>query len=144
MMMTRFARFSPAAGLVALMAALVPASAQPQNETSRLVTETGGETGKGIYLRHCAVCHGLEGYGNGPLAAAMAIAPSDLTRVSAKHDGEFPSAKLADVIRNGGRVLGHGSTAMPAWGLYFAVKRKPEVARARINALVSYIESIQK
>lgn len=102
------------------------------------------ELGKDAYLSHCAVCHGLEGYGNGPLADAMKIAPSDLTRIAAKHGGEFPAAKVGDVIRNGGGVLGHGSPAMPAWGLYFAEKRKPEVARDRINALIAYIESIQE
>lgn len=102
------------------------------------------ETGKEMYLRHCAICHGVEGYGNGPLAEAMIITPSDLTGIAAKHGDTFPTAKVADVIRTGGGVLGHGSTAMPAWGLYFAVKRHPEVARARIDALVGYIESIQK
>jgi len=102
------------------------------------------ETGKELYMGYCAVCHGVEGYGNGPLAEAMILAPSNLTTVSARHNGTFPRDKVADVVRTGGAVLGHGSTAMPAWGLYFAVKRQPEVARARINALVDYIESIQE
>lgn len=102
------------------------------------------ESGQDSYFRHCAVCHGLEGYGNGPLAEAMKIAPSDLTLLSAKHDGTFPAAKIADIIRNGGGVLGHGSPTMPAWGLYFAEKGKPEVARERVKALVDYIASIQK
>ena len=101
------------------------------------------ETGKDIYQRHCAVCHGLQGYGNGPLADAMKIAPSDLTGIAAKHGGEFPAAKVSDVIRNGGGVLGHGSPAMPAWGLYFSEKRQPEVVRQRVNALVDYIASLQ-
>ncbi len=101
------------------------------------------ESGQDAYLRHCAVCHGLEGYGNGPLADAMKIAPSDLTRLASKHGGEFPAAKVSDVIRNGGAVLGHGSPTMPAWGLYFAEKRKPEVLRARVKALVDYLASIQ-
>ncbi len=87
---------------------------------------------------------GVDASGNGPLAAAMQIAPADLTRITVEHDGTFPSAKIADIIRNGGGVLGHGSTAMLAWGTYFAEKGKPEVARARIKALVDYIESIQQ
>jgi mono/diheme cytochrome c family protein len=105
--------------------------------------EAEAESGKDLYLRHCAVCHGLEGTGNGPLADAMKIAPSDLTRVAAEHGDEFPSAKVSDVIRNGGGVLGHGSPAMPAWGLYFSEKRRPEFARERVKALVEYIGSIQ-
>jgi mono/diheme cytochrome c family protein len=102
------------------------------------------ESGKDAYLRHCALCHGVDASGSGPLAAAMQIAPSDLTRIAVEHGGTFPSAKVADVIRNGGGVLGHGSTAMLAWGNYFAERGQPEVARGRIKALVAYIESIQQ
>jgi mono/diheme cytochrome c family protein len=122
---------------VAALAVLAAGAARAQ-ETDETV-----ETGQEAYLRHCAVCHGLEGFGNGPLAEAMKIGPSDLTRIAEKHGGEFPSAKVSDVIRNGGGVLGHGSPTMPAWGLYFAEKRKPDVARARIKALVDYIEGLQ-
>lgn len=131
--MRRAARAVAIAGL----AVLVSGAAHAQETDERV------ETGQNAYLRHCAVCHGLEGFGNGPLADAMKIAPSDLTRIADKHGGEFPSAKVSDVIRNGGGVLGHGSPTMPAWGSYFAEKRRPEVARARIKALVDYIASIQ-
>jgi mono/diheme cytochrome c family protein len=121
-------------GCFALAAGMAPARAQDDDTV---------DSGKDAYLRHCAVCHGLEGYGNGPLAEAMKIEPSDLTRLAVKHGGDFPAAKVSDVIRNGGAVLGHGSPTMPAWGLYFAEKRKPEVLRARVKALVDYLESIQ-
>lgn len=125
----------PLAALVLAAVALASGPARAQDDPL---------TGKDAFLRHCAVCHGLEGYGNGPLAGAMKIAPTDLTRLATTHDGTFPAAKIADVIRNGGAVLGHGSTAMPAWGTYFAERGKPQVARDRIKALVSYLESIQK
>jgi len=116
--------------------AAIPAQAQSEDDAV--------ESGQDAYLRHCAVCHGVEGYGNGPLADAMKIGPTDLTTIAAQHDGAFPAAKVSDVIRNGGGVLGHGTPAMPAWGLYFAEKGKPEVARARVKALVDYVASIQK
>ncbi len=132
-------RFRMLLGLAVLVAAAAPAWSQTDDEGA-----TGPESGKEIYRRHCALCHGLDATGNGPLAAALQMAPTDLTRISVEHDDEFPSAKVADVIRNGGGVLGHGSTAMLAWGFYFSEKRKPEVARARINALVDYIKSIQQ
>lgn len=129
-------------GIVALAASLALLSG-PSGAAEESAA-TPAELGKDAYMSHCAVCHGLEGYGNGPLADAMKIAPSDLTRLAAKHDGKFPSDKVADVIRNGGGVLGHGKPGMPAWGLYFAEKGKPEVARERIRALVAYIEDIQE
>lgn len=99
--------------------------------------------GRALYQDHCAVCHGLDGQGQGPLTAAMKIIPADLTRISNKHGGTFPKAKIADVIRNGGNVLGHGSSAMLPWGVYFSERRKPEVGKARIKALVAYIKSLQ-
>jgi mono/diheme cytochrome c family protein len=133
--------------ITACVALLLGAVAEPAPTQAAGGGDAGAvspvDAGKDAYLRHCAVCHGLEGYGNGPLADAMKIAPSDLTRIAAKHGGEFPAAKVGDVIRNGGGVLGHGTPGMPAWELYFAEKGKPEAVRARIGALVAYIESIQ-
>ena len=118
-----------------LLSALViasPASAQPNVER-----------GQNSFVLNCAVCHGMDGRGNGPLADALKTAPADLTQLAGKNGGEFPSSKVSDVIRNGGAVLGHGSADMPAWGLYFGAKGKPEVARSRIEDLVRYLESIQ-
>jgi mono/diheme cytochrome c family protein len=101
------------------------------------------EKGSVSFVLNCAVCHGMDGRGKGPLADALKVAPVDLTLLAARHDGQFPAAKVSDVIRNGGAVLGHGSTEMPAWGEYFAIKGEPEVARSRIADLVRYLESIQ-
>ena len=113
-------------------------------KTNPLKTTIGNVVeGARLYDLRCAVCHGMDGRGEGPLAGALKIAPSDLTQLAARHGGQFPSAKVADVIRNGAAVLGHGSDEMPAWGLYFGVKGKPEVARSRIRDLVRYVDSLQ-
>lgn len=101
-------------------------------------------SGSDLYLRHCAICHGIDGRGHGPLTEAMKIVPADLTRVTVRSGGAFPDAKVSDVIRNGGGVLGHGSTAMLPWGIYFSERRNPAVGKARIKALVAYIKSIQE
>jgi mono/diheme cytochrome c family protein len=101
-------------------------------------------SGSDLYVRHCAICHGIDGRGHGPLAEAMKIVPADLTRVTVRSGGSFPDAKVSDVIRNGGGVLGHGSTAMLPWGIYFSERRNPAVGKARIKALVAYLKSIQK
>lgn len=96
------------------------------------------------FRRHCALCHGLDGTGGGPLAEAMKAVPTDLTRLGARSNGEFPSVRVADVIRNGGGVLGHGSSAMLAWGNYFGEKGNPKVGKERIAELVAYIKSLQQ
>jgi mono/diheme cytochrome c family protein len=119
------------AGVVASFAAeRTPATADDPN-------------GRDLFIGHCAICHGLDGRGQGPLAEAMKIVPADLTQIAAKHDGTFADAKVSDVIRNGGAVLGHGSRAMLPWGLYFSERRNPAVGKARIKALVAYLKSLQ-
>jgi mono/diheme cytochrome c family protein len=95
------------------------------------------------FQRHCALCHGLDGRGSGPLAEAMKAVPTDLTLLMARNKGEFPSVRVADVIRNGGGVLGHGSSAMLAWG-NFGEKGNPKVGKERIAELVGYIKSLQQ
>jgi mono/diheme cytochrome c family protein len=124
------------AGIVFLLAAHARASAGDP-----AADETNG---RNLYIGHCAICHGVDGAGQGPLAQAMKIVPADLTQIAAKHGGAFPDAKVRDVIRNGGAVLGHGTTAMLPWGLYFSERRNPGVANARIEALTKYIKSIQQ
>jgi mono/diheme cytochrome c family protein len=101
-------------------------------------------SGQQEFERHCALCHGLDGKGQGPLASAMKLVPTDLTRLAARSNGEYPASRVGDVIRNGGGVLGHGSSAMLPWGNYFGEKGKPEVAKERIADLVTYIKSLQQ
>ncbi len=122
-----------AASFTSALALASHASAQPDLQK-----------GQDSFVLNCAVCHGMDGRGKGPLADALKAAPADLTQVAARNGGEFPSAKISDLIRNGGTVLGHGTAEMPAWGLYFGSKGKPEVARSRIADLVRYLESIQQ
>ena len=107
-------------------------------------TPSQSPNGRDLFIGHCAICHGLDGRGQGPLAEALKIIPADLTQIAVKHEGTFPDAKVADVIRNGGAVLGHGSTAMLPWGLYFSERHKPAVGKARIKALVEYLKSLQE
>lgn len=129
-----------------LLCAVLGAVVAPPAWAQSVDTEKAAQpaySGADEFARHCAICHGLDGRGSGPLAQAMKIAPTDLTRIAAQNKGEFPSAKIADVIRNGGGVLGHGTSAMLPWGKYFSEKHNPEVGRGRINALVGYIESLQ-
>lgn len=122
------------------MVAAVSAESTPEKASGSAATVA---TGKDEYLRHCAICHGLDGTGNGPLADSMKIVPADLTGLSKRNQGAFPKVRVGDVIRNGGAVLGHGSTAMLPWGIYFSERGNPAVAKARIKALIEYIETLQ-
>ncbi len=48
-------------------------------------------TGAHLYLEHCAACHGVTGYGDGPAAGSLAKKPADLT---AKHTGDHTAGDL--------------------------------------------------
>ncbi|SMX32795.1 c-type cytochrome [Actibacterium lipolyticum] len=76
------------------------------------------ERGEEVFLSYCAACHGLEGRGDGQMAAILEILPADLTQLSANNGGVFP---LFDVLRKiDGRdpVLAHGGV-MPLYGDFF-------------------------
>ena len=133
-----------AAFAVALISTTLPLRGEARiGQPSVSSPEPGKETGPGPVRMALRAVHGLDGHGLGPLAEAMKIAPTDLTQLSARNNGVFPDEKVADVIRNGGAVLGHGSSSMLAWGRFFSELHKPEIANARIAALVSYLRSLQ-
>ena len=39
-------------------------------------------SGREVYLRHCAACHGELGTGDGPVAASLRRPPTDLTAIA--------------------------------------------------------------
>ena len=47
--------------------------------------------GKALYQRHCQACHGVEGWGDGPDAQALKVAPANFHRVASflKSDEEL-------------------------------------------------------
>lgn len=108
--------------------------------------EAGSEIedfGRELYLRHCAACHGSDGTGGGPAAAALKTAPSDLTRISQRHDGKFPDREVRRVIDGERPFAAHGSRDMPIWGREFRDLHGERETKARLFALGGYLKSIQ-
>ena len=76
----------------------------------------------------------------------------DLTVLSKDHGGQFPRQEVSDVIDGRKRLPGHydADTDMPLWGVTFQAegrefsKESEEKVKARIAALVDYIEGIQQ
>jgi mono/diheme cytochrome c family protein len=108
-------------------------------------------TGREVYLRHCASCHGLEGRGNGPLAEALVMPPSDLTSLAQRNGGRFDEAAVMGWIDGTRHLSAHGPREMPVWGGIFesehAEQREPRpawVALLKIRSLVDYLRSIQE
>lgn len=95
--------------------------------------------GAELFDAHCAVCHGP----GGDVRRAASHDPDtpDLREVARRSGGRVPRGALAEVI-DGRRVVQAHTRSMPAWGDVLG-NGDDELARARINALLDYIESIQ-
>lgn len=110
-------------------------------------TSTSAAAGQGVYVNYCGSCHGPQARGDGPMAASLTKRPSDLTTISRRNSGKFPSDLVFRTIDGRNPVAGHGGQDMPIWGNAFLRVQggvPPEVVRARIEALVNYLESIQQ
>ncbi len=91
----------------------------------------------------CATCHGLDAKGNGPMAGAMKIMPTDLTQLTKKNGGVFPYERVFSIIEGRVTADAHGRD-MPVWGERYNLKVKAAVVRARIFELVAYVKSVQE
>ena len=62
-------------------------------------SNTDPTSGVEMYRTYCAVCHGLDGKGNGPAARALKQQPSDLTLLSKRNGGAFPTFRISNIIQ---------------------------------------------
>lgn len=122
--------------------------------TSPALADEALDQGKADFAQLCAPCHGLDGKGAGPQAAALAKKPSDLTAITARY-GRFPEDRVFETIAGIDMPEGHGTREMPSWGDVFISEgvgestkledalRASDDASRRIAGLMRYIESIQ-
>ena len=83
------------------------------------------------------------------MAEVLKITPANLTTISQRANGSFPADRIVEVIRYGGNMAGHGTTAMPVWGKVFSDeggggKGGGAYSRRAIVELTRYLETIQK
>lgn len=109
------------------------------------VKPTSAASGKEMFTSYCATCHGTDGKGNGPAASALKMPPSDLTLLSQKNGGKFPSLHVGAVLRGEATLPAHGSKDMPVWGPLFWHMSQGHSAEVqqRVTNLTKYIESLQ-
>jgi hypothetical protein len=69
----------------------------------------------------------------------------DLTTFTARNGGVFPAERLRQMIDGRGPAA-HGDRTMPVWGDVFSRQENAndDDAAARIDALVSFLQSIQR
>jgi len=136
------------AALAALSSASNGASDAPGNaaapiENNSLKQDVSGKT---EFLQYCALCHGADGRGMGPLTDedAMKKSATDLTQLAKRNGGSFPFSKVADTIRDGRSVSGHTPSRMMAWAKIFGADGDPVRAKAIIFEVTRYVEGLQE
>jgi mono/diheme cytochrome c family protein len=141
--------------LIGLMTITLVASLAPSGALTGAAQTTGPRTpslvipsmsGQDLFNFYCTSCHGREGKGNGPVAAALKIPPADLTLIRRRNGGTFPKERLVSFIAGGGTMLSgaHGSNEMPVWGpIFVSLDPSDRLAVIRIENVVQYLESIQ-
>jgi mono/diheme cytochrome c family protein len=131
---------------LAIAAAQQPATPKIQNVP---IQRTSATSGSEMYSTYCAVCHGADGKGNGPAAPSLKTHPSDLTVLSKKNGGNFPSAHVASILQFGVENPAHGNKEMPIWGDLFQTlntsgRGTSGPTRLRISNLTDYLKTIQQ
>lgn len=97
-------------------------------------------TGRSVYDKHCVMCHGPEGRGDGDFSDKLLKLPPDLTVLSRENGGTFPRLRVGEAIVGNGRG-DHFSGAMPEFS---DVAGSGSLADYRLEALLKYLEAIQE
>lgn len=107
------------------------------------------ESGALSYQMNCAICHGADARGAGPLGRDLVKLPPDLTSLSARHEGDFPFAYVLGVIEGHAREPGF-SGAMPDFtgegmgtGPVVDVQGVDRPVSAPMAGLLAYLRSVQ-
>jgi mono/diheme cytochrome c family protein len=100
--------------------------------------------GPALFATYCAVCHGDNGKGGGPMARVLTTAPPDLTHIWMRHGGRFSLEQVQKIIAGETEVGAHGTSEMPLWGPIFSQGIwDQDLGRTRIYNLAKYLEKIQ-
>jgi len=107
--------------------------------------------GRDLFMTNCAVCHGADGRGNGPMATAMDPLPTDLTVIASQNGGALPVADILSKI-DGYAQGGITGPSMPQFGDLFRGDLVPfdtgdgvmTPTPRKLVALLEYIEGIQE
>jgi mono/diheme cytochrome c family protein len=94
--------------------------------------------GPDLFRAYCTPCHG-----SGPCSALKAKVP-DLTLLARNNRGQFPAARVREMIRGDKVVAAHGSREMPIWGpIFHQVEADMDWGNVRLSSLMEYLQSIQ-
>ncbi|MEL7257582.1 MAG: c-type cytochrome [Pseudomonadota bacterium] len=109
------------------------------------------DSGRDLFYQHCAMCHGRDATGNGPMAPALILQPPDLTQLQIENQGTFPLARTIRKIDGRDPLVSHGSP-MPIYGEFFegvdvilkTDSGQPIITSQPIVDLVEWLKSLQQ
>ncbi len=132
-------------GGASTVAAQVTRGVQSTQQAPPVPLTIASLAGKDTFDAYCAPCHGRDGSGNGPVAAALKAPAVDLRRLEMKRGGVFPRAELISFVAGKGRVVAaHGTADMPVWGPTFRALDPNDVrVNVRIENVVDYLRDLQ-
>jgi mono/diheme cytochrome c family protein len=128
-----------------LFAAANMTCAQRKGAPKSAERQSNPASGKETFRKYCASCHGDTGKGDGPTAIALKPPPSDLTTLSERHEGKYPTSYVAALLKFGRSLAAHGSLDMPVWGSRFK-ELDPigdPTGQQHVDDLVAYVRSLQ-
>jgi len=130
---------------VLIVAGVLVASAHPPTSypAARAPLSIAGTE---IFYSHGAACHGSDGRGHGPAAAALRHGAPDLTLISRRNGGVFPRSRVKAIIAGDEQSpSAHGSREMPVWGPIF---HQPDwdldLGEVRLENVTTFVESLQQ
>lgn len=90
--------------------------------------------GKELFAQRCASCHGNEGKGDGPVAAALP--PDQKPRNLSEGTNKFATddAKLKQLLKDGG--MAHGLSPM--------MPPQPDLPDTDLDAIITFVKSLHK
>lgn len=109
------------------------------------------QDGQALFMQNCAICHGEDARGNGPMARALAKAPRNLTLIARHNGGTFPRAKVMSTV-DGYTRSDIDLPGMPEFGNllegdlipFDSGDGKQTPTPRKLVALVEYLQSIQQ
>lgn len=102
------------------------------------------DSGVQMYKDYCAVCHGVDGRGDGPAVEFLKAPPPSLRTLAKRNDGKYPDTKVTAVLHFGsGTSKAHGTLDMPLWGQMFRSEGGGSLAALRVHNLSKHIETLQ-
>ena len=144
--MKRARLLSAAAAVLAALAFASVTFAQEKKVIKRVpAANTDAGSGVEMYRTYCAVCHGMQGKGDGPAASALKQPVPDITTLAVRNHGEYPTLQVSLILAGKTEVTAHGSDEMPVWGNIFrSINSDQTLIKLRIENLTDYVGTLQK